>query len=142
MSVRLTLAKVLARALAKPAMRRQKSPEQARKALDLAARWLLRDPPGTNAMPWNGNSLRVSVGAETGPGVILYFHGGGYIAGSPATHRAMLARLGRMTGLPAILPDYPLAPEHPAPAGFEAALDAPWMTPILPKRQRKLHPHP
>ena len=47
--------------------------------------------------------------------------------GSSRTHGAMLARLAKMTGRPAVLPDYRLAPEHPYPAGLgdaEAVWDA------------------
>lgn len=53
---------------------------------------------------------------------ILYFHGGGYVMGSPRTHAALAFRLTRETGLPTCLPVYRLAPEHPFPAAFEDAL--------------------
>ncbi len=56
--------------------------------------------------------------------VLLYFHGGGYVFGSPRTHRAMLARVSELSGLPACLPQYRLAPEHPFPAAVEDALSA------------------
>lgn len=61
------------------------------------------------------------VGAQSGP-VILYLHGGAYVFGSSTTHRAMLAMLSSLTGLPACLPDYRLAPEHRFPAQIEDAL--------------------
>lgn len=121
MSLRLTLVTALARAVVKPAMRRQTTAGQARCAMETAARLLLRDPPGTLAAPWGDGGLRLSCGPVAPRGLILYFHGGGYIAGSPATHRAMLARLSRRAGLTAVLPRYPLAPERPAPAAFDAA---------------------
>ncbi|PIE08011.1 MAG: hypothetical protein CSA74_04070 [Rhodobacterales bacterium] len=53
--------------------------------------------------------------------VILWFHGGAFVAGSSRSHKAMLARLARATGLEAVLPDYRLAPEHPFPAAVEDA---------------------
>jgi epsilon-lactone hydrolase len=56
--------------------------------------------------------------------VLLYFHGGAYIAGSPWTHRGLMGRLVRATGARIEAPDYPLAPEHPAPAAFDAAVRA------------------
>ncbi|MEM7659981.1 MAG: alpha/beta hydrolase fold domain-containing protein, partial [Bacteroidota bacterium] len=52
---------------------------------------------------------------------LLYFHGGAYIFGSPATHAAMLAHIARAAQAEAILPRYPLAPEAPFPAAPEAA---------------------
>ncbi|HEV8631818.1 MAG TPA: alpha/beta hydrolase [Thermoanaerobaculia bacterium] len=55
---------------------------------------------------------------------ILYLHGGGYCLGSPATHRALAARLAHHAGAAVVLPDYRLAPEHPFPAAFEDALVA------------------
>lgn len=57
-----------------------------------------------------------------GSRVILYLHGGAYVFGSSDTHRAMLAKLSALIGLPTCLPDYRLAPEHPFPAQFEDAL--------------------
>lgn len=48
---------------------------------------------------------------------LLYVHGGGYIACSPATHRPLAARLAREWRALAVVPDYALAPEHPFPAG-------------------------
>ncbi|MBY5934844.1 alpha/beta hydrolase [Tateyamaria omphalii] len=52
---------------------------------------------------------------------ILYFHGGGYVFGSPRTHEAMVAALASRAGAQAVLPSYPLAPEHPFPAALEHA---------------------
>jgi len=63
----------------------------------------------------------VWVGKARRRGIILYFHGGGYIMGSPQTHRAMVARLSRLSGLRAFVPDYRLSPEHPFPAALEDA---------------------
>jgi acetyl esterase/lipase len=51
--------------------------------------------------------------------VLLYFHGGGFLFCSPATHRAMIARLAKAAGTPAFSVDYRLAPEHPFPAALE-----------------------
>ncbi len=54
--------------------------------------------------------------------MILWLHGGVHLMGSALTHRAMLARLGALTGCRACLPEFRLAPEHPYPAGLEDAL--------------------
>lgn len=57
-------------------------------------------------------------------GVILYLHGGGYVACSPTTHRPITAALARLTGLRVFAPDYRLAPEHRDPAALDDALAA------------------
>ena len=57
-------------------------------------------------------------------GVILYRHGGGYVAGSPATHRPITAALGGLTGRRVFSLDYRLAPEHRFPAALDDALAA------------------
>ena len=54
--------------------------------------------------------------------VVLYFHGGGYIIGSPRTHRPMLTHLSRDSGARVLSLDYRLAPEHPFPAPVEDAV--------------------
>lgn len=61
-------------------------------------------------------------GVPAGRGLLLYFHGGAYIGGSLASHRALTARLARSCGCEAIAVDYRLAPEHPYPAGLDDAL--------------------
>ena len=55
---------------------------------------------------------------------ILYLHGGGYMIGSINTHRALIARIARASGLQALAVDYRLAPECPFPAALEDAFAA------------------
>lgn len=58
------------------------------------------------------------------PGVILYFHGGSYILGSPYTAMSLTANLVSRTNIRSVSLDYRLAPEHPFPAALEDALAA------------------
>lgn len=53
---------------------------------------------------------------------MIYLHGGGYVMGSPATHRSLVARLAKACGIRTLSVDYRLAPEHPFPAALEDAL--------------------
>jgi epsilon-lactone hydrolase len=62
--------------------------------------------------------------AQDSPGVLLYLHGGGFVCGSPRTHRQLAARISAAAGLPVLLLDYRLAPEFPFPAAAEDALAA------------------
>jgi monoterpene epsilon-lactone hydrolase len=55
---------------------------------------------------------------------ILYFHGGGYVAMSPRTHRSMTSRLATWSNARLFALDYRLAPEHSFPAALEDALSA------------------
>ncbi len=54
--------------------------------------------------------------------VVLYLHGGAYVAYSPRSHRELAARIGRAAGTAVLVPDYRLAPEHPHPAAVDDAL--------------------
>lgn len=54
--------------------------------------------------------------------VILYLHGGGYVFGSPRTHRNIVSRISHVTGLPAFSADYRLPPAWTLPAPIEDAL--------------------
>lgn len=56
--------------------------------------------------------------------VILYVHGGGYVMGSIATHRELVARLSKASGARGLALDYRLAPEHPFPAAVDDAVAA------------------
>lgn len=56
--------------------------------------------------------------------VILYAHGGGYVMGSPATHRNLAARIAAASDARCLVLNYRLAPEHPFPAALEDMLAA------------------
>ncbi|HYA52958.1 MAG TPA: alpha/beta hydrolase fold domain-containing protein, partial [Streptosporangiaceae bacterium] len=56
--------------------------------------------------------------------VLLYFHGGAYQIGSPATLRHLVALLSGAARARALSVDYRLAPEHQFPAAIEDALAA------------------
>ena len=51
---------------------------------------------------------------------VVYLHGGGYVMGSPHSHRKLAGDVSRAAGARVLVPDYPLAPEHPFPAAIEA----------------------
>ncbi len=53
--------------------------------------------------------------------LILYFHGGAFVAGSPDTHLAIMARLTRESRVGLVAPDYRKAPEHSFPAALNDA---------------------
>ncbi|HUG35618.1 MAG TPA: alpha/beta hydrolase fold domain-containing protein, partial [Candidatus Limnocylindrales bacterium] len=63
----------------------------------------------------------VPVGART-DAAVLYLHGGGYVIGSPKSHRHLAAAIAAASGVAALLPDYSLAPEHPFPAAVDDAI--------------------
>jgi epsilon-lactone hydrolase len=54
--------------------------------------------------------------------IVLYLHGGGYVFGSPRTHRNLVSRISHVTGLPALSLDYRLPPVAALPAPIEDAL--------------------
>ncbi|RAI03693.1 alpha/beta hydrolase [Acuticoccus sediminis] len=54
---------------------------------------------------------------------LLWFHGGGFVFGSPESH-AMMAMALAATGIRVILPRYRLAPEHAWPSMLDDAVEA------------------
>lgn len=54
--------------------------------------------------------------------IILYCHGGGYIAGGTHYAKSVTTKLADLTSLDVISFDYRLAPEHPYPAAIKDAL--------------------
>ena len=83
------------------------------------ARLALGDEPGP---PPGGTSTAGGVEVRTvGPAGgadarVVWFHGGGYVFGSPETHARPGARLADGVGAATVLPRYRLAPEHGWPA--------------------------
>ena len=69
-------------------------------------------------------ALEVEPQGTRRPGTILYFHGGGWVSGSPETALSLTGHLVSRTGVRAYSVDYRLAPEHPFPAGIEDTLAA------------------
>jgi epsilon-lactone hydrolase len=55
---------------------------------------------------------------------VLYLHGGGYVIGSPRSHRHLAAAIAAAASGSALLPDYRRAPEHPFPAAVDDAVAA------------------
>ncbi|WP_164871745.1 alpha/beta hydrolase fold domain-containing protein [Solirhodobacter olei] len=60
------------------------------------------------------------------PRMVLHFHGGGFVVGSPHTHRIVAATICAELGLPVLSAAYRLAPEHclpDQPADAAAAIE-------------------
>ena len=57
-------------------------------------------------------------------GALVYFHGGGWIAGDLDTHEGFCRRLASGAGCKLLAIDYRLAPEHPFPAALEDCVTA------------------
>lgn len=71
-----------------------------------------------------GPALRVSTPAVEPGRTVLYVHGGGYTTAPMRTYRAFMGTIATETRTVVHAPDYPLAPEHPFPAAFDATLAA------------------
>ena len=55
---------------------------------------------------------------------LLYLHGGGYVFGSPTTHRQLGAAIALAAQASVFVIDYRLAPEYPFPAALDDAMSA------------------
>jgi acetyl esterase/lipase len=62
-------------------------------------------------------------GADAGRRM-LYLHGGGYVIGSPTSHRRLASDISRASGCSLLVLDYRMAPEDPFPAAVDDALAA------------------
>jgi acetyl esterase/lipase len=81
---------------------------------------VIREPRDVNGVPaeW------VSMPGASADRVVLYFHGGGYVLGSIATHRELAARISAASGARCLVIDYRLGPEHRFPAAVDDAVKA------------------
>jgi epsilon-lactone hydrolase len=107
---------------ARAALARAESPERVRKLTARAAPFIARREVYEASAPFPIGEARawwvVPAGAPQG-GIILYFHGGGFIAECRAIHDPLLAAIGREAGARGLMVDYRLAPEHPFPAATD-----------------------
>src|SRR5690625_82515 len=126
MRLRLIVLNLFLRFFVKPALARMREPEQMRRNFERSARRFFSPPEGaklteTSVTGPGGNmrALWCSLGEARRDGVILYLHGGAFLAGSMNTHRHLGAALAGAAGLRLLLPEYRLAPEHRFPAALE-----------------------
>ncbi len=122
MSLPLTLLNTWLRWTEKPFLANATSATALRRSFDLKSRLFFHAPLGTQrtrATLAGADALEVRKTDAGADHTILYFHGGAHVFGSPRTHAAMLSALVKRTGGVAVLPRYPLAPEHPFPAAID-----------------------
>src|SRR6185437_2452620 len=89
-------------------------------------------PPGVDALdrwaPGPASSIPVRVYTPAGLGapspMVVFFHGGGWVTGSIATHDSFCRRLAAGARCRVASVDYRLAPEHRFPAAVDDALAA------------------
>ncbi len=134
-SFRLRLLSLILRLVVKTALGLTKTPQAMRTRFERYAARMFRPPDDANFVAdtirrsesgEGGGTLIEALWASRGRPdrrrVILYLHGGAYLAGSIRTHRHLAAYLAGAAGVRAVLPDYRLAPEHPFPAALDDAL--------------------
>lgn len=84
-------------------------------------------PPGLEVCPFILDGMKaewlIPAGANRNK-VILYMIGGGYISGSCNDHRTLVAKVAQTSGIPVLMFDHRLAPEHPYPAALDDAVTA------------------
>ncbi|HET6988145.1 MAG TPA: alpha/beta hydrolase [Kribbella sp.] len=69
-------------------------------------------------------SARLYVPRDAGRGLLVFFHGGGWVCGDLNTHDALCRALASDAGIRVLSVDYRLAPEAPAPTAAEDAIAA------------------
>lgn len=108
----------------KPVLRRASSPELARRVFEFAAPRLYPALPFTRLLPLRAPVpvTLVSCGRPRVGQIILFLHGGAYLAGSARAYQGMLSRLSQAAGLEIAVPDYRLLQQAPFPAAYEDAL--------------------
>jgi len=90
---------------------------------DLLAEYLTSEPTGVTYSSAPGvDGLWATIEGESSGRTILYFFGGGYMVGTPATRRKTAGHLALAAGARVLVPNYRLAPEHPFPAAVEDAV--------------------
>ena len=111
---------------------RDQTPKQIRTTLSQYVDSIWSDIPSEpvahiedRTIPNGSHSVPIRLYTPTDPrAIVMYFHGGGYVAGSIDTHDRMTRRLANGTNSQVVSVDYRLAPEHPYPAGPDDCLAA------------------
>ena len=77
-------------------------------------------------IPTRGGPIgaRLFLPSKNVDGLVVYFHGGGWVVGELDDYDSMARTLAKRSNCALLMPDYRLAPEHPFPAALEDAQDA------------------
>lgn len=120
-----------ARHVQKPTLHYTKSIKLLRWMTDLTVPISYQRPPNLLQKPMTLSHTGAQVGAtacyikhQTMDGTLMYLHGGGFVMGSLAMYRHLVASLGQAADMRGVYIDYRLAPEHPFPAALEDAVTA------------------
>ncbi len=129
MSLRLAAISLYLRLAQKPQLARARDPKRVRDGFERIAKRWFRPPADTNViadrLDGPAGPIQIDWISRKRPdrrAVIIYFHGGAYIMGSRNTHRHIGAWLSGKSRARVVMPDYPIAPEHPFPAALDDAL--------------------
>jgi acetyl esterase len=112
----------------------EQTPEEARDGMRRSRPFLVPDPPAVAAVeslaapgPAGDIPLRLyrpQAPAPAPPGVLVYYHGGGWVIGDLESHDVLCRSLANGSGHVVIAVDYRLAPEHRFPAAVDDSLAA------------------
>lgn len=110
----------------KPVLQVTSSPQLARRVFELAAPLFCPALPFTRVLrrPAPVPLYLVSAGQTRSRQIILFLHGGAFLAGSARAYQGMLSRLSRASGIEIAVPDYRLLQEAPFPAAYDDAMAA------------------
>jgi acetyl esterase len=107
------------------------SPAASRREMEEATLLLGPPPPVARVedrtIPGPAGPIPIRITAPSGPGpfpALVYFHGGGWVLGSLATHDGLCRSLTNTAGIAVVSVEYRLAPEHPFPAAVDDAFAA------------------
>ena len=106
------------------------SPGQARAVVDANAAFIGAGPDVASVrdivIPSQAGGIRARLYSPTAdaPGVVVYYHGGGWVVGSVEGWDASCRALAVASGCDVVSVDYRLAPEHVFPAAADDAFDA------------------
>ena len=100
-------------------------PQRRQRLDDIGSVWPVADDVKLVAVDISGVPGEYSIVPGSDPSrVLIFFHGGGYCAGSILSHRRMVTEAGRAAGMRTLAIAYRLAPENTFPAAYDDVLKA------------------
>ncbi len=123
-SIRSKIAAGITRLTLKRKLGTSGSVDEERATLEKMSKLTARRKPGAAALVGGVKGEWAEPAVHTGNRTLLYLHGGGYVIGSPASHRDLVSAIADAAQARALILDYRLGPEHPFPAAVDDALAA------------------